>query len=132
MNTFPLTIVTPDGRLFDAPVESFLVRTENGDVQILAGHADFVGAIGTGRAVLRTASGTRHAAMSGGFLSVQGGAVTAVAMTCEFREDIDVARAERSRAQAEERLRTARDTQQIAAAKAKLARALARLSVANM
>ena len=38
MKSFNLKIVTPDGLVFDSAVESLLVRTDDGDVEFLAGH----------------------------------------------------------------------------------------------
>lgn len=131
MNTFPLTVVTPDGVLYDGEAQSLLVRTQGGDVQILAGHTDMVAALGTGRAVLKLADGVRHAAVSGGFLTVEGGRVSAVCITVEFAEAIDVARAKAAKEAAERMLRDAKDNASLDRAKAKLARALTRLQVAD-
>ena len=50
MKQFHIEIVTPDGIAFDGMVESLLVRTDDGDVEILANHADLLAAIDTGRA----------------------------------------------------------------------------------
>ena len=46
MKSFSLKIATPDELVFDGEVESLLVRTTEGDVEILAGHADFLSALG--------------------------------------------------------------------------------------
>ena len=132
MNTFPLTVVTPDGVVFEGEAESLLVRTTEGDVQIMAGHADTVAALGTGRAALRVGGRTRYAAVSGGFVTVEGGRVTAVAVTVEYGDAINVERAERAKAAAEQQIREAKDDASLDRAKAKLARALARLQVADM
>lgn len=133
MNTFSLTVVTPDGKPYDAQAQSLLVRTRDGDVQILAGHADLVAALGTGRACIRTADGEeRFAAVSGGFLTVEGGCVTAVCVTFEYAADIDTARAARVKEYAEQMMREAKDMAELDRAKAKLARALARLQAAEL
>ena len=42
MREYKLQIVTPDGLKFDGMAESLLVRTDDGDVQILAGHVDYM------------------------------------------------------------------------------------------
>ena len=52
MRPFNLEIVTPDGLVFSGEVESLLVRTDDGDAEILAGHADFLASLSTGRARL--------------------------------------------------------------------------------
>lgn len=132
MNTFPLTVVTPDGIIFEGEAESLLLRTTEGDVQIMAGHADMVAALGTGRAALRAGGRTRYAAVSGGFVTVEGGRVTALPVTVEYGDMIDVSRAEQAKTAAEQMIREAKDDVSLDRAKAKLARALARLQVADM
>lgn len=50
MRSYHIDIVTPDGLAFSGEIESLLVRTDDGDVEILANHADFVASLGTGKA----------------------------------------------------------------------------------
>ena len=45
MKPFHLEIVTPEGAAFSGEAESLLVRTGDGDVEILAGHTDYIGRI---------------------------------------------------------------------------------------
>ncbi len=132
MKTFPLIIVTPDGKPFEGDAVSLLLRTREGDVQILAGHTDLVAALDTGRACLRTPTEERHAALSGGFVTIEGGRVTVVCVTFEYADDIDVARAERAKENAMQLRHEAKDQEGIDRAKAKLARALTRLHVADL
>jgi F-type H+-transporting ATPase subunit epsilon len=131
MKEFKLEIVTPDGLEFDGDVESLLVRTDEGDVQILAGHVDYMASLGTGRAKITASGKERIAACSGGFLICSGGAVKLVAVTFEFRDEIDLERAEAAKASAEEGIRRATDDKSLLLAKAKLRRALARIDVAG-
>ena len=93
MKSFNLKIVTPDGLFFDDEVESVLVRTDDGDVEFLAGHIDYMASLGTGRARIKVDGKDRFASVSGGFVTVKGGEVKLVAITFEFRENIDLARA---------------------------------------
>ncbi len=132
MKTFPLIIVTPDGKPFEGEAVSLLVRTRQGDVQILAGHTDLIAALDTGKACLRTATEERYAALSGGFVTIESGRVTVVCVTFEYADDIDVARAERAKERAAELQRNAKSAEEIERAKAKLARALIRLHVADL
>ena len=48
MSTFHLKISTPDGLLFDGEVERVRARMIDGDVCLLAHHADYVSAVGAG------------------------------------------------------------------------------------
>ena len=132
MNTFKLTIATPDGARFSGNARSVTVKTTEGDVQILCGHADYLAALGTGKANLVAEDGTqRTAALSGGFISCVGGTVDIVATTFEFSEDIDLARAKSAKERAEAKLSYEKDARALNVAKAKLARALCRISVAS-
>lgn len=132
MNTFKLSIVTPDGELFSGEAISLTVKTDEGNVQIMRGHADYLAALGTGKARLISADGaTRTASASGGFVSVSGGEVRLVATTFEFADRIDLERATQAKQRAEAKLAEAIDEKEIRLAKAKLARALSRISVAS-
>ena len=132
MKKFHIEIVTPDGIEYDGEVESLLVRTDDGDVEILAGHTDLLASIGVGRARLLIDGKKRFAFASGGFLSVSGGAVRLCAITFEFADQIDAKRAEASYQKAEQVLqsKSASETQ-IRLAQARLKRALIRKSIAS-
>ena len=135
MALFHLEIVTPDGPVFSGEAESLLVRCDSGDVMIMAHHADFFSSLGTGRAKLCVGGEDKNASLSGGFISVKGGEVKVVATTFEFAEDIDLERAEAAKARAEAAIeaaeKAAKDEKTILIAKAKLKRALTRISVAK-
>ena len=132
MKSFNLKVVTPDGLAFDSQIESLLVRTDDGDVEFLAGHIDYMASLGTGRARIKQDGKDRYASVSGGFVTVSGGEVKLIAITFEFREDIDLDRAKAARDEAKETLSSSKDDKSIALAKAKLQRALSRIDVAEM
>ena len=129
MNTFSLQIGTPDGLLFDGKVERVKVRSVTGDLAILAGHINYVTALGMGLAYIVLPDGTRReAACIGGMLSVMNGECSVLATTWEWAEDIDVERAKAAKARAEERLKDQMlDKEARVRAEAKLYRALVRL-----
>ena len=131
MRAFNIEIVTPDGLKYSGEVESLLVRTTEGDIEILAGHTDFLASLATGRARLIVDGKTRLASASGGFLSVKGGKVRLCATTFEFAEDIDLKRAEEAKARAEAALSNARDDREERILRAKLMRAASRIKVAD-
>ena len=132
MKQFHIEIVTPDGIAFDGMVESLLVRTDDGDVEILANHADLLAAIDTGRARIIVDGEKKFASVSGGFLSVNAGDVRLCIITFEFADQIDLHRAEQAKARAESALKVAKDARDERIAKAKLARAASRIHVGNM
>ena len=132
MKAFHVEIVTPDGVEYDGQVESLLVRTDDGDVEILAGHTDLIASVGVGRARIIVDGKKRFASVNGGFLAVQGGAVRLCAITFEFADQIDLRRAEAAKARAEAAIKSASDDRAVRVAKAKLARAASRINVAGM
>lgn len=132
MNEFHLTIVTPDGTKFDGNATSLLVKTESGDVEILAKHADYFASLGIGRARIRANAEDRLASSAGGFLSVKQNEVMLVATTFEFADEIDVKRAILAKEKAEEAISRSNDDKMIMLAKAKLARAINRINVADL
>lgn len=132
MNEFHLTIVTPDGTKFDGNATSLLVKTESGDVEILAKHADYFASLGIGRARIRANAEDRLASSAGGFLSVKQNEVMLVATTFEFADEIDIERAVLAKEKAEEAISHSNDDKVIMLAKAKLARAINRINVADL
>ena len=131
MTPFHLKIVTPDGLIYDGEAEQLTVRTQEGDVSILARHINFVTPLGMGRASVVANGQRRNAACIGGMLSVVNGEVTLVPTTFEWADQIDVERAERAQKKAEERLKASSSDTEVRLAEAKLHRALVRKSVAS-
>lgn len=129
MKEFKLQIVTPDGIEFDGMAESVLVRTDDGDVQILAGHVSYMASLGTGRAKIIVGGKERVASCSGGFITCTGSEVKLVAVTFEFSDDIDVERAKRAKERAEDEIRRASSDKELELAKARLRRAMSRIDV---
>ena len=132
MKSFHIEIVTPDGLAYDGDVESLLVRTDDGDVEILAGHTDFFASISTGRARILVDGKARFASINGGFISVQGGKVRLVTITFEFADQIDLNRAKEAKEKAESALQKAENEREERIAKAKIARASSRINVAEL
>lgn len=105
MNTFHLSITTPDGLFFDGEAESLRFRATTGEMTILAHHMDFVAAIGMGPATVTTGGVKRRAACIGGMVAVTGGEVHLIATTFEWAENIDRERAKIALQRAEENLK---------------------------
>ena len=129
MSTYHLQVVSMDGLDFDGDVQKILLRTIDGDVEILARHTDYCTAIGMGTARVTMADGTeRKAACIGGMLSVMKGEVRVLPTTWEWSEDIDLERAKAAKEHAEERLKDQMlDKDARIRAEAKLYRALVRI-----
>ena len=131
MSTFHLRISTPDGQLFEGDVERLRVRMIDGDVCLLANHADYVSAVGAGEAALTMPDGEqRRAACIGGMLAMIKNEANLIATTFEWAEQIDLGRAEHAKERAEERIKAAKDDKrEVMLAQAKLQRALVRIGV---
>ena len=132
MKAFHIEIVTPDGLEYEGEIESVLVRTSDGDVEILAGHTDLLASIDTGSVRIIENGQKRYASVNGGFLSVKNKEVKLCAITFEFADQIDLKRAEAAKAKAEESIRNAKNSHDLDVAKAKLMRAASRIKVASM
>ena len=131
MSTFHLKISTPDGLKFDGEVERLRVRMIDGDVSLLARHADYVSAVGAGEAAIVTADGqTRYAACIGGMLAMIHNEANLIATTFEWADEIDLERAKHAKEVAEARIAAAKDdSKELMLAQAKLQRALIRIGV---
>ncbi|WP_034445309.1 ATP synthase F1 subunit epsilon [Butyrivibrio sp. AE2032] len=129
MSSYHLQVISMDGQEFEGQVQKILLRTIDGDVEILARHTDYCTAIGMGTARVTLEDGTeRKAACIGGMLSVMKGEVRVFPTTWEWSEDIDLERAKAAKAKAEERLADQKlDKEARVRAEAKLYRALVRI-----
>ena len=132
MTPFSLKIVTPDGLAFDGLAEQVTVRTNSGDLGVMAGHMNCVAPLGMGQATIVTEGQRKYAAAIGGMLSVLDGKVTLVCTTFEWAEQIDVDRVLRSEKRAQKILsdKSSSNTD-LRLAEARLKRALIRKGVAG-
>lgn len=129
MSTYHLKIVTPDKVQFDGEAESLVIRTVNGDVCILARHTEYIAPLAIGQAKVRANGKSRKASCSGGSLVVTGGEATIIADTFEWEDEIDLERAEKAKAKAEERIANHNTDFELKIAEMKLKRALNRIRI---
>jgi F-type H+-transporting ATPase subunit epsilon len=132
-----LVIVTPEGGRFEGPVARVVVPGSEGDFGVLPGHERFLSAVRIGELEVETSGATEHqwAAVSDGFAEVDHDKVVLMVDSCEFAADIDKARAERAKANAERELAHFKVSQQEEAnfrlAESALQRAIVRIQVAG-
>jgi F-type H+-transporting ATPase subunit epsilon len=129
MKEFHLQIVTPDGLAYEGMVESLLVRSNDGDIEFLANHIDYITTLGIGKARIRENGKDRYASVSGGFVTISEGKATLIAITFEFAENIDLERAKMAKQKAKDILSSSTDSKTIEMAKLKLQRAISRIKV---
>lgn len=130
---FPLEIVTLGHAVFQGTVERLSLRGGDGSLAIEARHAPMVTSVSACSALLRGAEGEGdfHLAVSDGFLLVTATGASLLVETAERAAQIDVSRAQGARQRAEDRLAGADPDLDQARARAALARATTRLSVAE-
>lgn len=131
--SFHLDIVTPEKALErDLPVVSVVAPAAEGYLGILPGHAPLIAQLVPGEIRVSRATGSEEImATSGGFLEVTPERVTILADTAERPDEIDIERAWKAKARADERLSALPPGTDIERARAALDRAVARLRVAG-
>ena len=127
-----LNIVTPDRLVAHDAVTSVSLPGKNGYLGILPGHAPLLTELLPGE-LEYDAGGAHHAlCVDWGFAEVLGDRVIVLVQTAERVEEIDVGRAEKAKARAEERLKRFDDPQvDMERARKALARAMVRLEAAH-
>jgi F-type H+-transporting ATPase subunit epsilon len=119
-NLFTIDLVTPERILLSGPAAEVILRTGEGDVTFLAGHAPLVGSVEPGVVrVLRAEGEEERVAVHGGFVQVEqhvpsgdadepasssGTRVTMLIGVAELAEEIDIERANAALAAAEARM----------------------------
>ena len=126
-STFPFEILTPEHRFFSGEIEALTFTASDGEWTNLKGHAPMLVGLRPGTAKIKQNGQWREAVNSEGYMEVSPHRTILFAQTCEWPEDVDRNRAERSRRQAEEALRQSHSQAQFRANQAMLARAMARL-----
>jgi len=101
---FQLTIVTPQGAVYEGAVDNVVLPGSEGEFGVLQNHERLLAPLRPGEALIQTAQGKLYAAIADGFAEVNGEAVVVMVDSCECSGDVDVARAELARDRAEQRL----------------------------
>ena len=132
MAVFKLRVLTPEKIFFEDETEQLIAKTTSGYVGILKGHAPYVASIVPSEMKIKIGSELRSAAISDGIVKVsEDGAVTVLTSAVEWSDEIDVARAERSKARAEKQLKAETSRTEFDLAERQLKRAVNRISVAS-
>ena len=100
-----LDVVTPERKIVSESVDEVILPGSQGSFGVLPGHAPLLTDLDIGPLVYRRGTERRQVAVAGGFVEVLPNRVTVLAEVAEPAEEIDVERADRARARAEERLK---------------------------
>ena len=133
-----LDIITPEKLFYRGEIELVIARTLTGDEGFMAGHIWACKLLDTGELWIQEAGRKdfKIAAVSGGFIDIKD-KFTIFTDYAEWPEEIDVERAKRSGARAEERLKALspraaeRNEQEILKARVAMSKAHTRIGVAG-
>jgi len=101
---FQLEIVTPEKKVVDTAAEEIQIPGKNGYLGVLPGHAPLITELAVGEITFRAGAEKQYLAVAWGFAEVLPDKVTILAETVERPSEIDVERARKAKARAEERL----------------------------
>lgn len=82
MNTYLLSIVTPNGKIFEEQIESLAAPGVGGFFGVLAGHAPMVAAVRNGPLTLKNGDLERYYSISTGILEIDG--QNRVILLCDY------------------------------------------------
>lgn len=131
MKLLKLKIVTPEKIVLQDSVSQVSLDTKMGQITVLPNHRPLISELVPGEIIIKKDGGKEDwMAISGGFVEVLPAGVIVLADTAEYAVDIDEARAEEARKNAEKVLREKQvDEADYAMVFAKLQKELARLRV---
>lgn len=127
-----LRVVTPNRLVLDEEVDEVTAVGELGQMGVLPNHIDFLSTLVPGELNFKQGPRRQALAVAGGYAEVLENVMTVLAAAAEFPSEIDVARAERAKDQAEKILAGLHyEDKEYKAAELALQRALVRLQVAG-
>lgn len=129
MNEFLLEIITPQKQFFKDMAQQVTCSTENGELGILKGHQTMVASLNAGEIKIKANGEWKIACISEGFMEVRRDEVVIFSQSCEWPEEIDIARAEEQKRNALDKIEHAQNLKEHRHNEISLARAMARLKV---
>lgn len=88
MNTYKLTVATPDGNRFQGEVYALYLRGAEGDLAVLAGHTPFITSVKAGKCRVQLPDDSeRSATLDGGLLTVGAETVTLLSGSFMWEEE---------------------------------------------
>ena len=129
MDTMRVEIVSNEQNIYSGEAKFVVVPTQTGELGIYPRHIPIMNLVrpGTVRITVPNQEQEVLLAVSGGLLEVRPDKLTILAEVAVRSDEMDQARAEEARKNAEERLKSATDAKSTAAAEAALAAAIAEL-----
>lgn len=129
---FQLQILSPIGEIYNDTVDEVTVPTDNGEISILQNHVPLFSKIQEGTVTIKKGSTKPTViAVVGGFLEVKDNNVSILSDHAIKAENIEVARANEAKKQAEEFLANKQSTADLIMAEKELQKSLLELKVAD-
>lgn len=128
---FHLQVISPDRIFYDGDVEMVEMRTSEGEIGVLKNHIPLTAILVPGVLKIKEDGGEKKAALHDGFVEIFKDHVMILAESCEWPEEIDVARAREAKLRAERRLSSGDAEVNVARAELALRRSLLRLEMAQ-
>ena len=129
MKTLQVDVVSAEEEVFSGQAQFVALPGEQGELGILPGHAPLITRIKPGAVRIKTESGAEELLfVAGGILEVQPGGISVLADTAIRGKDLDEAKANEAKKQAEQMLQSQASDMNYASAQAELAMAMAQLS----
>mgnify|MGYP003580122685 CR=1 FL=1 len=127
-----LRVVTPTSLVIDEEVDEVTAPGELGEFGVLPNHIAFLSTLVPGVLTYKQGAKNQILAISGGYAEVLDNVMTVLASAAEFPAEIDIARAQRAKEQAERVMATLNpEEKDWQMAEAALQKALVRLQVAG-
>jgi F-type H+-transporting ATPase subunit epsilon len=106
MAKLSLQLITPERTVVSEEVRSLSCPTQEGQITILPGHAPLVANLETGELIARKGGEDHYIHVAGGFIEVRkNNQIVILADAAEHHYEIDIARAEEAKKQAQELLK---------------------------
>ena len=131
MDKLMLEIVTPERRVVRKEVDEVVCPGIEGEFGVLPGHTPFLTALKIGELNYRMGDERRYIAITWGYAEVDGSRVEILADMAETAEEIDLRRAEESKAKAESKLKGTPEEVEFDQAQVSLEKAVIRIQVAG-
>jgi F-type H+-transporting ATPase subunit epsilon len=131
-NTLHVEVVTAERELYNGEAEIVDAPGSEGQLGILPSHAPLLALLGAGPLRIKLQGAEEILFVSSGFLEVSNDHVTVLADTAEHADEIDEARAEQARREAQEALAEQRSREDRTELQAQLAQAINRLKVVEI
>jgi F-type H+-transporting ATPase subunit epsilon len=123
MSTIHVDVVSAEASIFSGEAKFVALPGENGELGIMPRHTPFITRIKAGAVRIQRADNNEEefVFVAGGILEVQPGSVTVLADTAIRGHDLDEAKAQEAKKQAEEAMKNAKSDMDLAAATSEFA-----------